>query len=324
MRQVSDYAEQWKKISRVATRAVVETTWRQWEALGSYAASVSSRAAHRIVDPEGLVLASWAFQEDERRLLDMLRWWAQVGAPLTSVQRMKTLVEELQGESKHHFALFARWAGESGHRSWKRHATSEAGARVAESRGLKGPEELRLIAPSTLMLRMRAAFGVGAKPDVLTFLIGLAGAMAPVSVISRAVGYTETAVREALKDMSLARLVEETTNRPALYRTRHRAWIELLELDAPGQNESQPSWGMWAPLYGLLIAARDLAESTLSGQMGEHIGSSAARDAVERYRYALDFHDIRIPSQDRFPGRQFAQALLEITEAVAEWMETES
>lgn len=320
---MSDYAEQWKTISRVATRTVVQTTWRQWEALGSFARSVSTRPVHRIVDPEALVLTSWAFQEDERRLVDMLRWWAQAGAPLTSIQRMKTLVEELGGESRRHFALFARWAGDSGHRSWKRYAAPDAGAGVPEARGLKGPEELRLIEPSTLMLRMRAAFGVGAKPDVLSFLIGLRGRMATVSVISRAVGYTETAVREALKDMSVARLVQETTNRPAYYKALHRPWIDLLELAAPWaeEDESGPSWGMWVALFGLLITARDLADRTVAGGESEYVTSSEARDAIERYGYALNFHDIVLPSLDKHQGRDFVRALLQTTEAIAEWME---
>lgn len=322
MRQVSDCAEQWTTVSEVAIRAAVDTAWRQWEAVGSFARSASSRPVGRIVDPEALVLLSWAVREEERRLVDMLRWWAQVGAPLTNIQRMRTLVDHLEGDSGHHFALFARWASESGHRSWKRYAAPEGEASASEARGLKGPEELRLVEPSTLMLKMRAAFGVGAKSDVLTFLIGLRGGMATVAVISRAVGYTETAVRDALKDMSLAGLVQETMNRPAYYKVLHRPWVDLLELEAPWQEEAGagPSWGMWAPLFGLLITARDLAEKALSRADGEYVTASAARDTVERYAYALSFHDIAVPSLDRYRGRRFVDAFLRITEAVAEWM----
>lgn len=321
---MSDYDESWREVSEVAAEVAVRTAWQQWAAVGSLARSPTPRKVQRVVDPEALVLVSLTFQEHERRFRDLVRWWARVGAPLTSVQRMRTLAAGFGGDAEEHLGAFSRWASESGHRSWTPYAmTADLVADGDGSRSWKGPPEPTLLEPATLMLRMRAAFGVGAKPDVLSFLIGLQGSMATVSAISRAIGYTETAVRDALKDMVLARLVRETSGRPARYRALHRPWVDLLELDVPGENEDGcgPAWGMWPPLFSLLHALHGLGAMVVSGEESEYVVASAARDAVERSRHAFEFHGIDLPDSDRYPGRSFVDALLEITESVSAWTE---
>jgi hypothetical protein len=321
---VSSYDETWRRVSEAAAEAAVRTAWEQWAAIGSLARSAADAAVRRVVDPEALVLTSLGFEDRERRLRDLVRWWARVGAPLTSVQRMRTLVADFGAESPRRLALFSRWASDAGHRSWAPHASGASTDDPGNgSRGWKGPSELTLLEPATLMLRMRAAFGVGAKSDVLTYLIGLQGSKATVSSISAAVGYTETAVRGALKDMALARLIREAGARPAYYRTSHRPWVDLLELDAPGPTDerSGPRWGMWPRLFGLLIDAHELGLRVATTGESEYVVASAARDALERAIPALDVHGIDVPDLDRHPGRSFVDAMLEVVRAVSAWME---
>jgi hypothetical protein len=169
------------------------------------------------------------------------------------------------------------------------------------------------------MLRMRAAFGVGAKSDVLTYLIGQQGSQATVLVISRAVGYTTTAARSALKDMSLARLVRETDEHPARYRTAHQPWVDLLDLDSRGGREG-PRWITWSRLFGLLVSAFRIAERVAAGE-NEHVAASAARDALEEAAPALEAHRIELPDVDRYRGREFAEAMLKAVGSVAGWVE---
>jgi hypothetical protein len=273
-----------------------------------------------VIDPESLVLLSLAFRNEERRLTDLLRWWAREGAPLTNVQRMRTLADQLGERSGPDFALFSRWATQEGHRSWARYASDEPDAGAAPVRRSKGLETLVLVEPATLMVRLRAAFGVNAKADVLVFLIGLRGAMATVAVISRALGYTQTAVREAVKDMATARLIQETSDRPASYSTYHRPWVDLLELASPGAAERGvgPAWGMWTSLFALLTEAYRLAPTASAGANAEHVAASAARDAIERHAYGLNFHGIPVPQLERYPGRELAKALLATLENVSE------
>ncbi len=167
-----------------------------------------------------------------------------------------------------------------------------------------------------------AAFGVGVKSDVLTFLIGIDGTLATVSAISRAVGYTETAVRDAVKGMALARLIHETADRPAAYATAHQPWVELLELRAPWHAGTQPGppWRMWAALNGFLSRARDLATEGIEGRRSDHVLASRARDTFEDSAYAFSFHQIEVPPPKAYSGREFITGFERTVEATTSWI----
>jgi hypothetical protein len=166
---------------------------------------------------------------------------------------------------------------------------------------------------------MRAAFGVGAKSDVLTYLIGQQGSQATVLVISNAIGYTKTAVRNALTDMVLARLIRETDEHPARFRTSHRAWVDLLDLETSGGRDG-PQWATWSALFGFLVSAIEISNGVAEGG-NEHVAASAARDALNDVAPTLDAHQIERPDADRYPGRAFADAMRAAVGSVAGWME---
>jgi hypothetical protein len=303
----------------------VEAAWGQWVAIGSPARQGSGRAAQKIVDPEALVMLSLALRDAEPRLMEMVKWWARVGASLTNVQRMRNIASETGESGTLGIALFSSWAAAAGHRAWQRYAKQEMVAeREPRYRTSKGPRQPTLSSPSSLMIRMRAAFGVSAKPDVLTFLLGLRGSRAIISDISRAVGYTTTAVRSALKDMTLAQLVQQSMDRPASYSASSQPWVGNLDSRGTGGVVEGPQWAMWVSLFGFLITAHELAESVLQERESDYMASSLARDAVERYGHAFEFHRIPVPPADRYPGREFVQAFSTLTESVTDWIGSNS
>ena len=157
----------------------------------------------------------------------MLLWWASVGSRLTSVQRIRTLAKNFPEDVRHSLGRYASLAAAAGDRRWKRLAAEEVPG--PRGRALKGPDVLNLAEASTLMLRLRAAFGVGSKADALAFLLGMGGSWVSVSVISEATGYSGTAIRAAARDMVLGRLIRETENRPARYFVPVKPWADLLE-----------------------------------------------------------------------------------------------
>ena len=69
-----------KETGSLARQAAVRVAWAQWSSLGAPTADASS--ATSIIDPEALVLVSLAMLDEERRLADMLAWWARVGSRL--------------------------------------------------------------------------------------------------------------------------------------------------------------------------------------------------------------------------------------------------
>lgn len=318
-RLVKHYKENWEVIRQTITRSAVNVAWEHWASVGSPARPESKRSRTGIVDPEALVLLSLAFCKDERRLEDMVRWWARVGSPLTSVQRMKSIAGQMDRSQSENFSLFSKFASEFGHRRWNRYAS------LSDQRdGIirpPGPDELSLGSPCSLILKLRAAFGIGAKPDVLAFLIGSAGGVSSVSFISQALGYTKTAVRDALSDMVMAGIVQETSDRPALYKTNRQLWVDLLGIKGRNKRE-QPLWFMWLPLFGFLIAAHGIAYSALDAASSEYTAASSARDIVEQYAYAFQHHDIPLPDPSDYQGREYASAFLITVQSLSRWMST--
>ncbi len=269
-----------------------------------------------IVDPESLLLLSIAYADDELRLKEIVGWWARVGSPLTSIGRMKGIVAEIESESQDYFTTYATLAARSGHRNWQRHADQSWEEPWYSNAG--GPDFITPRGGGSLMIRLRAAFGVGAKSDILSFLIGNRDSASSVAHINRAVGYTKTAVRGSLRDMVTAGLVDETASHPANYSTNRRAWGELLQISTPNPDHV-PKWCLWISVFGFLIRTRELLTLALENGMNDHVVASRARDLTERYSYAFNHENIQLPRLTEYPGREFARAFLVICENVEDW-----
>lgn len=248
--------------------------WRQWNALG--ATGGASDAPRTTLDPEALVLASTLLLDRERRLGDFLLWWANTGACLLSVQRTRSLLKVLPGTAAESRAPFAASAVQAGDRRWK----SLAGPRGLDARPGKGTAAPMLTTPAALVLRLRAAFGVSAKADVIALLLGLERA-ATVRDIAEAAGYTTVAVRSALSEVALAGFATETGATPTAYRaTRREAWTELL-------NAPPLAWGFWAERYAVLLDIAAWGAQAEARGWSAYVASSKARDLTERHARAF-------------------------------------
>jgi len=309
------------EIRECAEQAAVRVCWTQWVALGSLASPVGQAQARSIVDPEALILLSLTIQERERRLLDMVAWWAHTGAGLTSVQRLRSVAGRFPtAAGASGLEEFASLATRSGDRRWAKLARPSS---TEAPRGLKGPDQLDLIEASALWPRLRAGFGVGAKADVLVFLLGLRGAWASTKMIAFATGYTTVTSARAASEMAQARLIRETSNRPVEFSAPPGPWAELLELyptpsswDAPAEPQA-PAWRFWAEIFAFLAASIEWAR--LQGQVGDRVLASRARDLIERHMQAFHYNGIEVPPLDAFRGSDAIRAFREVVMAVAEW-----
>ena len=261
------------QVGRRARRAAVDAVWRQWTALG--ASGGAPEAGGTTIDPEALVLASAQLAEHERRLGDFLLWWAGTGATLLSVQRTRSLLKAMP-EAAESLAPFATSAVEAGDRRWKGLGGSDGLA----ARPGKGAAEARLTDPAALVLRLRAAFGVSAKADVVAVLLGLERA-ATVREVAEATGFTTVAVRGALGEVALAGFAEATGETPAAYRaTRRGAWGQLL-------GGEPPAWGFWAERYAALLDVAAWGERAEAAGWSDYVAASKARDLAERHARAF-------------------------------------
>jgi hypothetical protein len=312
-----------EELEGLAKAAAVRACWEQWVGLGSLATPVHQRRLRSIIDPEALLLMSLYVSEDERRLGDLVRWWASVGSPLTSVQRLRAMAKAWPGNAgMAGLGTFAAMAVEVGDRRWARHATQQADR---TRRSPKGPPEPALIEPSALWPRLRAGFGVGAKADALVFLLGLKGAWASVKVISHATSYSSVAIRKAVTEMAQARLIREAKGRPSEYQAPQRPWAELLELYAPDADRSAepsvPSWRFWGEIFAFLAGVAEWSRFARSeAAPNPHVVASRARDLVERHQWAFHFNSIPVPPPEAYPGRDAVTGLEHTMRALIDWM----
>ena len=159
-----------KQAGEKAREAAVQAAWTQWTGLG--ASLTGSTTASSIVDPEALVLVSLALRDDERQFDGVIAWGARICAKHLSVQRMNTLkisFPPVVGERLGRFAQAAHQAGDS---RWKSLATTGRTFQDDEDTSYseryawrdRGSGTINLVAPTALMLRLRA--GLWAECEV--------------------------------------------------------------------------------------------------------------------------------------------------------------
>jgi hypothetical protein len=287
--------------------------WRQWRALG--ATTSSAKPAGAIIDPEALVLLSLVLAEEEPRLWDLLGWWARVGSPLLSVQRIKNLAGAYPEAVRLKLGQFAHLAhSEGGDYRWKALARSQFARTIRLKKALG--QQPTLTEPTALLLRLRAGFGVGIKADVLGFLLGFQGTWATAREITEATSYTSQAVRRALEDMAAARFLEVTRQTPAKYRVDPRGWMELL-----GIRGAPPVWRDWQPVFAFTGDLSEWAEGDASLKASPYLISSRARDLFERHQSAFRRNRIAVPDPRDYPGEKYLGAFEETLHALGEWMQ---
>lgn len=333
---MSDPAEIASRIERCA----VAVCWSQWSTLAGEGVPAGQTPVRSIIDPEALVLMSLALRHAERRLDQRLLWWARLGSSLMSLQRMRTLLaahfEAVRGEAE----WFAAQVVAAGDRRWSALAQDHPGTDAPRRR--KGPTELHLLMPSTLMLRLRAGFGVGAKADLLAFLLGMApiargeAVGASVPVIAKAISYSLPSVRRAAGDMTLARLLDASADRPTQYSLEVAPWRELLRLrdpyraplevrDAAPELDSRdlPPWRFWAQMFAFAAACLEWNAVWGRPSIAPVVRASHARDIAEAHRAVLVRNGIPWTDPRTRPGEQYLAVFHRLVGDVAGWMEGE-
>jgi hypothetical protein len=307
------------EIADLAAAAAVDACWAQWAALGAPVASPGRRLPSSLVDIEALLVLSAHAATAERRLLDLVAWWARVGSVFTSVQRFRSVADAFPASAAERAFVFAALAQDAGDRRWSRHVKPDAERPTVRE---KGVDEPRLAEPSTLWLRLRAGLGVGAKADTLAYLLGTHGAWASVRDIARATGYSTVAIRTATSEMELAGFIRESGDRPVRYAARTESWAALLPL--PGAPPVAPRWHAWPEIFAFLAGVGDWAAAVAAPDApGPHVLASRARDLMERHATAFALDRVAVPDPGGYRGLEAVEGLAETVRAVGAWVEAE-
>ncbi|MFH1763640.1 MAG: hypothetical protein ABIF09_05545 [Gemmatimonadota bacterium] len=279
-----------------------------------------------MIDPEALLAFSLCLSDEERRLEDMVAWWARVGSHLTSLQRFRSLSRRFPGqEGTRTLGTYARMAVAAGDKRWARYVV-RLERDEGEGRGARrGRDEPNLMEPCTLWLRLRAGLGVGAKADILAFLLGSNGQWASAKTIAFATHYSGVTIRKAAGEMALARLIRDTDDRPTEYRAPSAPWWELLQpkprSEGPGAAAEAPGWRYWSEIFAFLVGVMEWSRAAADTAGGSpYVVASEARDLMEKHRKAFTLAGVQTPPAEAFPGREAPEDLAETVEVVLGWM----
>lgn len=308
-------------VGEVARQTALETAWAQWAALTPAAVPTKGHSAHSIVDPEALVLISLAMQDSERRLSDLLGAWAHDVSFLLSVQRINSLLPAYPPKVHAHLSHFAALCVAAGDKRWQRRAN---GSHIQQAQHRKkdlGP--LRLTEGPSLMLRLRAGFGVGTKSDLLSVLLGLHGGSAELKGLAIATGYTDRALRKATEDMARAGMIRRTDLQPSAFSAPYQAWAHVLDAyglaSTKAAQPSIPPWRFWLLLFPFLAAVIDWASQADHGNWTEYVASSRARDLTDAHQPGLRRVGILVPDSRTARGADYLKPFADLVLRSRAW-----
>lgn len=298
------------KLAADVRDALVAVLWRQWAAVGGGAGATAALAQ---VDPEALILGSLALDHVERRFWVVMRDWLREGSGLLSVQRMGNLSGRFDETVRQrlgrvawvavHDAKDARWRG------------------LAKRVEPPGPEESKrrtagvsLDQPAALVLRLRSAFGVGVKADVLSFLLGRREEAARIALITRATGYTQPSVFRALRELVAARFVLASRSPPAEYWVRTPRWRSFL-----GLKGQVPPWRYWTEVTAYSLRFLEWVESRPAQHASDYALGVLWRRQVEGDESVFALTGI-LPKREPLPDSADAQEWTRLHERLAAWL----
>jgi hypothetical protein len=311
-----------RRIRDLAEGALVEASWAQWAVLTTAAIPTDLRRAWTIVDPEALILSSLTMGHRERRLDDMVAAWASQAAHLMSMHRLRALAGGFPATASQRLNIFVASAAPGGDKRWARLVRDESDADYVPR--VKQLGELRITEGPSLTVRLRAGFGVNAKADLLSLLIGFGGAPADLKVIAAATAYTERAVRTATQEMTLAGFIHEIEGRPSSFYADPAAWASLLQSRPlaggnPGEGSRLPPWRFWAAVFEFLAQVIEWSKKQERDGWSVYVAGSRARDLLEAHTRKLRQAQVRLPPLAEITGKDFLPTFEDVVRGVAKW-----
>jgi len=201
--------------------AVVDRVAAQWVALGGQLGGPDDKTP---VDLEALVGITADLKALDPRVRGVAIDWCVEFGSIIHVGRLKKTVREMAVEEEA-LALFGGQVAGAGGPRWP-FATPEI---EAESRGKVVARDLS--APGRIMWRVRSAFGVNARSDILTVLLTAPPVPVTIADLARRTRFTKMNVAIAASGMSLSGVITKTRvgNEDRVALDRESPLRELLE-----------------------------------------------------------------------------------------------
>lgn len=257
--------------------ALVDRAWRQWVALGVDAVA---EADDDVVDPEALIALTAELGDADARLRDVSTDWCVAFGRYVNGTRLKTVAAEL-GTPLDRIGEYVATVAAAGGPRWPMGTEPRPGYVSRRKARLRSAAQ-----PARLRVRLRAAFGVNARADVLAALLASGSVASSLADIARVTRFSKLNVAAAVDALGLAGLVDIR-----VVGNEQRVTIAPVDI-LPGLRA--PVFQVdWVAMFGLALAT--------SRFLARDVGPPAVR-AIEARRMSEEFRPwtaaARMPTPD--------------------------
>lgn len=279
--------------------AIADRLAAQWIALGC---QLAGPAETDVVDIEALIAATATVDRAvHARVRDAGVDWCVAFGRAVSASRLKTVAREMEVDGDP-LSWFAADVAASGGPRWP-FAGGTEGQRIARGKVLVR----ELSGPARLVWRLRSAFGVNARADILAALIADPFGSPTIADLARATRFTKRNVAVAVESMELAGIVDvgRSQNRDHVSLPESSPFRSWLAAPRPGAPRD------WVARWHVALATAALLDTTEAAS--EQVRLVEARVSVERH--AAEIARARLPRPD------LARTGLAFLDAYEEWVE---
>lgn len=269
--------------------ALVNRAWIQWGALGVDATVERDDAA---VDPEALIALTAELGDADARLRDLSTDWCVAYGRYVNGSRLKQVAREL-GTPRDAIGEYIATVAAAGGPSWPM-ATLPRPDHVRRDKARLDSAGSR----ARLRVRLRAAFGVNARADILAALLAASPGGLNTADLARVTRFTKPNVASALDALVLAGLVQA---RPVANERRFILPPGTLILPGLGPPVAQPDW------VNRFRVALEVLRFLLRDDMSTTVRAIEARRLVDPLVDLMSIEGMPIPSVG-VVGDEFAYA----------------
>jgi DNA-binding transcriptional ArsR family regulator len=189
---------QMQPLAKALRGALLDRAWMQWAAL---CVDATADMDDGVVDPEALIALTAELGDADARLRDLSTDWCVDFGRYVNGSRLKQVTREI-GTPTDAIGEYVATVAAAGGPVWPL-ATSPRANHVRRHKARLASAA----APSRLRIRLRAAFGVNARADILAALLAASPAGLNAADLARATHFTKPSVAAALDALVLAGLV---------------------------------------------------------------------------------------------------------------------
>ena len=327
----------WTKAS--VNDAVDEFLWSQWGQLGM--AGVVQRTDRWAIDPEALLRFTLLFAPRDARLFDETLDWLCVNGRLVSAKRLRNLARDPRERRLMEASL--AWAGSYAPRLqlWARRRSEATTTEQLADLYIQDPDP-RFAAwgfvwpntepsgksirvdpshPITLAFRLRLLIGVGARAEIIRYLLTTDGRTSSTSEIAHASGFGRRNVADALSELAEARAVEVgSKSRGQQYSLEVQRWEGLLDFGRAGV----PLYVDWIRLLESVWKIVRWFDEDAALDRTEYIRASDARRLVSTIEDDLIATGVKVPPGREAHGVRYTDLFQELVSAVMKMLQASS